>query len=1414
MQIFEDEAGLLAEQRSLSTECSYRCFIYERLGKIVDYDVAVAGMQNIYIEGRLDSTPHTINVIKGDFLLIESSNRSFEDEFYVNANSGYQAGGGNTCIQISLDNKYKNGFLDEGETHNAIDDDDLNGIVYKRYEVTDNIIKNSLRSINYGMDTSTYCRSKATVTQFELSNKDYFYCDRENEKGIFFSKIFNCSVTSITEGVPDTKVYYSGSSWKDNLQGSTLVPISGDTIDAEYMILSSNAELNRLEVYGTLESDGLEVGDYFTIETYRRKLVKIVAGYRSIGSDWYLLFGGIIRTDGFVVSDDNRTINIKCFGHAKDLENNYAYEAADGSYFHILSGVTIVGFSVYGNVSYGVKTINYLFSNGVAIPGINPIYVDKWFGGSRNRLIRFRPSDELSYDNGPWVTVSNSIYGNDGANVKYEEEGTYNSLERAGLISFDTDEDATIKEYGAVALSFDGGNEVDIGFSNFIVLFYDAGTATYTDITGTIIDSDGYHIDTISQTGDEIIICFKSQFFGLAMTLLSKSDYVGGVEFKYSKGEDWLALAVTDGTAGCTQSGNITYDDPGDWKPFFQDFGGTIGEVSNVYGIKIRSTSPGGTVILGMLQPFIKLYGKSGVNLDVIINYRNLPKKSVEDNVIVRHDSNNNPTVTNWYSHITGALLIEQLCTAAGIDSTKRNIPDLEVDLGKSVISLIGRCPNQNYGKLPCCSCYDSASDTYFFGVGNEVWKMTNEGFVLIGKLDPYVGDSSWDTEVTGLVDWDKVTWCLDIWKMKIDGNGYLQGIAIWHPQRRSATYYNEFHDDLHEFGRSTPCIIFRSTNLTSITHQTQADNPAGNGWSQIKSGELCHRRGVQADPGNPWAIGRLDLVLGMGRGENICIPIPQFINKLEWPGGFDTDDNYLGNAKDIEQERITTQCEADSILRYHSGTKWLVYYKYAGGIYPDDPPPDDDVGFPFTLGQAGLMIWDEVNDRWITVINTEEILYGIGAVSVTAGGAFSSVLFGNYGAAPPDGGNGYDYDFLCGDGVDGSGNFWFSEMYWYDGWGTLPAAVTLVRSKNRIIRMSSVGVRTVVFDFSVDNPEAGSSLSGDDIYYGTVITMVWDDVQNVLHGTLLARNTMEYHYYAYDITNDKLYTTQTANNFTFDVNRQFIKGCYCSDGYLYWYYTDQRFRESSAVLVRVSWDVINGFEITSLSSIRTSEWNGGADLIEGSGMSIFGVTAPNDNYIFKYDSSYKVWIFHGKFDTDTIRKSIERIGEILGYRLLIKPTKFLHLLDRFTGLDTVTLNREVISKVGDVSEYPHIYNNVSVNWYDPEGSRGTESFGSTGINKEPLTINNSLIIDEHIALELAKIIWYKLVGWKNYIDNTELIFYHQIEVQDIVYIDVPLKFSKINSSQQYLIEELVFNLINWIVKLSVVEIEEISEGS
>ena len=119
-----------------------------------------------------------------------------------------------------------------------------------------------------------------------------------------------------------------------------------------------------------------------------------------------------------------------------------------------------------------------------------------------------------------------------------------------------------------------------------LVYMYDNDIDTYTNETTDFNDvgtGDCQVLPTTEEINDAFYIGYSTKFSGVTITMGTPG--VGsGVTWEYWDGSAWSTLSTTDGTAGFTATGELTFDPPDDWAK-------TIVVASSYYWIRARVTT-------------------------------------------------------------------------------------------------------------------------------------------------------------------------------------------------------------------------------------------------------------------------------------------------------------------------------------------------------------------------------------------------------------------------------------------------------------------------------------------------------------------------------------------------------------------------------------------------------------------------------------------------------------------------------------------------------------------------------------------------------------------------------------------------------------------------------------------------------
>lgn len=1021
----------------------------------------------------------------------------------------------------------------------------------------------------------------------------------------------------------------------------------------------------------------------------------------------FLCFGGTVYLPGIQPISDNETIEVLCTGHLKELERYPGwYLAEELGNLGKITGIELISITEPSGGTYeGIRKLNYKFPDGLDLQGLT---INSLSSGTPRgfHIIKFQPYDLFQYDYGEWTQKTEGSTGETltsvkGHTINIDLPLSFDIIAREDIFYVENRISREITAIGKPTLQFDNGFKQSIKFDFERFLRYDAGATAYEDITINACTFDSNQTDLFEAANDIVYIMSSELFLGIQFYL--NTDLIGSFSFDYSRGyEDWGNLSVTDGTSGFSQDGVITWDMPSDWRKTDNLKGGV--KYTNYFFIRITCSSytSGSAKIIRALRYF-RLLGSDGTMLNVKIKLEKLPKESREDTIIIKNDSTGIMQPCTWQQNISYQNYLELLLDYAGYTSSYRTIDNLTINALNKIISLYGRPPRNFYDKKVTALCIDTSSspETIYLGIENELWKVDEKNsYTYIDELEPYIRGS------------DDAYFKVEIRRLVIDGNGYLQGIA-WKDYFDQPIYGHDYSTDI-DIGRRTPGIVFRSTNLTAITEQNQIDSGSD---SILYTGEVNFRDGLRILNGSvyQYKIGQYAWA-GWYAGENVILPVPQYLWHLD----------TATTSAQIENRYTLINTTSPGFNEY-------LVRMFSPGYYYVLNQVDKKIGLCFTLGQKGFVVWNESSDRWIFLRWNGTNWYVCNLNYLGVINTMQSM-------------GSYDKQILCGCWSE-LYHYWAS-ITWDDDGGTFPGDY----SDCLIERMTNSGSTLVtLFDFSADTVEINQSLNSGDEYYCVVLDLIRNESENTLHGCLLNRNDFEYHYFVYDIANDKLYTTQTGSGFTFQNNRQIKEFIYNSnDNKVYSVVVDKRYDEEIAYLISAEYTAPvgspDGTEITLTfeANIKENE----TDIVQlalGGGGRIYGISGNNDNYLFQYDDGmFYPRFFYGDTGEDSLRIIITEIAEAMNMIQSINVNRKIHFTQRETNKGSMEITqkdhyfRDTMSKIGS---WAHRYDGVEVSWKNPiTGESGVEKAGDFGWQRKILKIDNYFIQYPQLAILIAEL--------------------------------------------------------------------------
>jgi hypothetical protein len=700
--------------------------------------------------------------------------------------------------------------------------------------------------------------------------------------------------------------------------------------------------------------------------------------------------------------------------------------------------------------------------------------------------------------------------------------------------------------------------------------------------------------------------------------------------------------------------------------------------------------------------------------------------KKIEDEIIVRI-SLEDPTALDIGTkrrQTASQSLMQEAYDLAQIAPEMREIPEQKIDRSDPFIFNMGKIIEAGKLKQANAIAIGDGGKTFFYGVGDELWRTTEFSEpVEIGKVGPYERN---DGELYQVV----------IRRLEIDSQGRVHGLA-WEPPDYS--HYEDTGGDNYSHWRQ-PCIYFRVDDGITIAIKSQLDS---SNWSWFFSGEYNYR-GSRMHTTNFNEIGQRGAGGAIDCGENAPIPYPQVVGLCGGKGhsagrtGFAP--KNVGGLTSSTLVASFYEWNFNSHEHYLQQPCWLAVedITHESGIDPDQSP----IGFRYTFGQSGMVYWDHIQEKFVVGGTTSTASNFMRMYEVESDGS-AGALRASYGYSPPDE---FEQSLCCTFHPAGTTTY-HARAEWSEEASTLPSICDIVEA------YGSTSANTL-FRFWADSAEVGSSIVGNEEWC-CVIHMEYHAGENSLHCSIFDRSTMQYHYGIYDITNDKLYTTQTGDNFTFD-NGMLI-GSFGYDEVNEWMFSvcsDPRGYQKTAYVIR---GTLSGTDII-LEKIGTpsDSHKNSASLILGTDKEtgrVAGIVGPSwtqvaDNVSIDSDPQYEIWFAStwgyprvplASVTDESMREALVLLSQ-MGNQIVIPPAsskiwgKVKQKVTSGSSQKTISGATNLI-KVKDFERYKFRFDGVRVSWNNPiTKEKGNILRGRDGWNKKVLRINNSFVQNRNTA--------------------------------------------------------------------------------
>jgi len=1025
----------------------------------------------------------------------------------------------------------------------------------------------------------------------------------------------------------------------------------------------------------------------------------------------FLYFGGTVYLPSVQPISNLQNVEFLCHGHLKELERYPGFRITEeNGILPRIPGIILISIT---EPSEGIieairdirltwpkeKEIKNLVINNIS-QSTNPTPVG-W------HVIKFQPPNLWQYDYGIFTVkaaggTNQTLTSKKGHTINIDLPESFDIISHEEWFYTPNRFDDNIDQIGNFEIQYGAGKPMILHPTFDRVKFYDVSAGMYYDreLYANTYDSD--EILVMSGINDELYLMSKEPFYGVEFEL--NSDLDGTISWYYNSGfNTFSALAVTDGTSNLSQNGVVTWNAPSKW--LNSDV--VINDIAydDYYIVKLKCTIyTSGSCNMKRLFKYIRLSGEDGSILTIKVKTEHLPIEEKIDQIILRDNASDIMTPCTWKQNISCYRYLKDLLSEAKYSDTDQSLDAIYITAASKKINIFGRGPKWNYAKKITAICchypypFLYGAKKFFLGIENELWSFDYEnGYQFLDKLDPYVRVA------------DDVYFKVEIRKLVIDSNDYLQGIA-WKNYFDQPVVGQDYSSDA-DIGRRTPAIVFRSTNLATITEQTKIDD-ADN--SIFTSQEVCWRDGGEDIGIGFQGLGHLPDTVGapLTWGENVILPLYQFIWHL--------------HTNKITSYKSTSLSAESSALPYQD-----LPFKRAPGHYSflgwDQGVPE---ALCFTLAQKGFVFWDIANDAWI-FIQWDGVDYKMASVDYTG---IPTELYDT---------TNYLNQFIA--GCYYNFRFYFARMIWDDEGENWPADY----SDCTLERIDNDGSNnTTLFAFASDSVEANQSLAIGNEIYCTILDLIYNENDDTIHGCLLDRSDFDYHYFIYDVSNDKLYTSQIGNGFTFDENRQIKEFIYNSDdNKIYAAIVDLRDKKETAFLISAEFTPPSGapdgseITLTFETNIVNNEYDI-SQIICANGV-LYGITQPNC-YFFQYDESFEPFIFLNDSKEDNFRECLDDLAQMLNMIHSIGPERKFYLKGRESQKDSTTIYEEsnyILDSMQPIRSWQHRYDGVEVEWENPmTGEKGVERQGIFGWQRRILKIKNRFIQYPQLAKLIAEI--------------------------------------------------------------------------
>jgi len=1067
-------------------------------------------------------------------------------------------------------------------------------------------------------------RIECDSVNIAYDNEDLQLFYAAGESGLLYPKYFEGSLTRVARDVLED----SNQNFVSNTLTGTIEIVTGKAVGKRYFIIYNSVGTVTVlpdpdDAYSTTpEEDGVKVGDAYRIDASHELWMLLKTGFRNIPGDRILYLGGFVEPSEIENNPAGKSVVVRVLGFEKLLERYHAYNICKSQgQLYFLTGVSIKKWFPSADTppTYGPRTLSFAWDD-TQIEGIEVYSVQ---AGNKPGLktIEFRPPYYFRYSDGTWYARKTEqteyLYDNNQNTIAVKFSGKYSDIPQEMFIYIEDPHKPYVSKSGMPTLQLGDGKPVTLG-RTFISVIHEGGYSGtgYRDITdivtwGKRVRRDGSSYVSIFSTLFECLyVASPFPFSGAEFDLMDFSDFDGTIWIQYAQSIDsWKTLTYTeDETNQCANSGHITWEMPRDWVPTSVVIGDHL---RNVYLVRFQVvTRNSGALDLRRIKRTHRIYDNDGVGVDIKVIHDLLPLEDTEDTVIIKKDG----IAGAWYNVIDFHTLAQYAATEFGFPSACRTMEALKFDWSEPRIAVWGGLPHlDGENKVPEAVAWDSYNKILYVGYEDELWKIPQNGCAeKVCEIPPFYHFK------------------LHIRRLQVTHSGlYINGLA-WKPYDDTGcrhvtsdiSFPNLPYGGTEE--RPTAAILFRYNTLTNKLAYDYFINSVDTSWPSLITGEVCYRLGrhITDDAGGDQdyeytTIGQKNWTSEGSKfaGENICAPIPcvhsvssDTLRKafVALRSGLLEDSSSLSVSYRREfYYQIGKYGLEDCTLGHfwNAPPGWFFLGNWSSQAN------EFEIHYRWSLGQRGFIAWDDANDRWrvLTWNGTEYKVISCGFNDYQT--AVNSTLWS-------PGAKTFDNDNLLCSTCYGPDNIalWTGWIKWNDlGTNISTAYIALLRNENLYTPY------TIQFNFSTGTVEPGSSIQGDE-QYCVPIEMVYESSAGELHGCLLNRNDLSYHYFIFYM--GKLYTTSIGDNPNFQLKAFVV---HPTDNQVYCALCDTRYGNVGARILKMTFNsalgASHGFTHEFMGTVDDAEY----DIVEMQSATdrIVGVTGPSKGLVFQIGTEF-----------------------------------------------------------------------------------------------------------------------------------------------------------------------------------------------